>query len=83
MMNSQEFVSIVNELIEKNKDKGAYKIGSIPSGYSGGEPAILFDGEDTPSGKTYKRLGSYTPVAGDRVLLARVAGTYVILGSIK
>ncbi|AGE60793.1 hypothetical protein LEO2_30 [Bacillus phage Leo2] len=83
MMNSQDFVSIVNELIEKNQPKGAYKIGRIPDNYSSGEPAIIFDGESSPSGKTYKRLGSYNPVAGDRVLLARVANTYVVLGSIK
>lgn len=81
-MNSQDFVSIVNELIEKKQKKGAYKIGRIPDNYTSGEPSILFDGEQTPSGKTYKCLGSYHPIAGDRVLLARVSNTYVVLGGL-
>ncbi|AGE61021.1 hypothetical protein FINN_28 [Bacillus phage Finn] len=82
-MNSQEFVSIVNELIDKKQKKGAYKIGKIPDNHTSGDPKILFDGEQTPSGKTYKCLSSYHPIAGDRVLLARVSNTYVILGGLN
>ncbi|QKN88221.1 receptor-binding protein [Bacillus phage Novomoskovsk] len=81
-MNSQEFVSIVNELIDKKQKKGAYKIGKIPDNHTSGDPKILFDGEQTPSGKTYKCLSSYYPIAGDRVLLARVSNTYVVLGGL-
>ena len=29
-----------------------------------------------------RRLVSYTPTVGDRVLLARISGTYVILGRV-
>ncbi|AGY48193.1 hypothetical protein Riggi_31 [Bacillus phage Riggi] len=82
-MNSQEFVSIVNELIDKKQKKGAYKIGKIPDNHTSGDPQILFDGEQTPSGKTYKCLSSYYPIAGDRVLLARVSNTYVVLGGLN
>jgi len=43
---------------------------------------LQFDGETAPSAKKYKRLSSYTPAVGDRVLMAEIAGTYVILGKI-
>lgn len=44
---------------------------------------LRFDGESSASSKYYKRLGTYTPASGDRVLLARVSGTYVILGKVQ
>ena len=40
------------------------------------------DGENIASEKEYPRLASYKPVAGDRVILAKLAGTYVILGKV-
>lgn len=43
---------------------------------------VQFDGEATASPKTYKRLGSYSPVLGHRVLAARVGRSWVILGQI-
>lgn len=45
-------------------------------------PYIRFYGEGAASQKTYKYLQSYTPVIGDKVLVARVAQTYVILGKV-
>ena len=44
---------------------------------------VQFDGETSPSTKTYKRLASYSsPAVNDRVLLVRISGTYIILGKI-
>lgn len=43
---------------------------------------VRFWGENNASSKSYKRLSSYTPVVGDKVLLAQVGGTFVILGKI-
>lgn len=31
---------------------------------------------------SYKRLSSYAPAVGDRVLIARISGTYVVLGKV-
>ena len=44
--------------------------------------ALIFDGQTTATTKRYKRLASYTPAAGDRVLVAKISGSYVILGKI-
>lgn len=44
---------------------------------------LIFDGEETASQKQYAYLDSYTPAVGDRVLLASISGTYVILGKIN
>lgn len=43
---------------------------------------IKFDGEGIVSEQYYSRLGSYIPTNGDRVLLAQIAGTHVILGKV-
>ena len=57
-----------------------YKLGTVTS--TSGGVSVQFDGETTPSTKKYKRLSSYTPAVGDRVLMAEIAGTYVILGKV-
>lgn len=55
--------------------------GVIDSGYSSGDPQVYVNGATALSGP-YQHLASYTPTAGDSVLLAPVGalGTYVILG---
>jgi hypothetical protein len=55
----------------------------VASSYPGTQPKVTFDGESTLSGKTYKVLApGYWPTAGDRVVLAPVGTTYVIVGSV-
>lgn len=76
MMTAEEFV----KMLGKQDAVGAFRFGSISSIYATGDPAIQFDGETIESGKTYKCLDCYHPKAGDRVLLARVGGSYVVLG---
>ncbi len=44
---------------------------------------ILIDGESTPTTKKYKRLSSYSPVVNDRVLIAEIGGSYVVLGKVE
>jgi co-chaperonin GroES (HSP10) len=68
----QEFIGIM----QPGTSDSSFRMGTVVSG------KIQFDGEDEPSQKTYKRLASYTFTNGDRVLLAKVSGTYVILGKI-
>ena len=53
---------------------------TIDPDYTGGNPKVLFDGEETLSSKTYPFLSSYSPVAGDRVSMIKVSGSYLILG---
>lgn len=43
---------------------------------------VVFSGETTPTTKRYMRLGNYVPVVNDRVLMAWMNGTYVILGKV-
>ena len=55
---------------------------AVVSSVSSGRPMIRFFGENEASRKKYKYLQSYTPTAGDKVLLARVGNSYVILGKV-
>jgi len=65
-----------------NQSGVAFLIGTIPADYSAGRPTIIFDGESIASVRTYPYLSSYTPVAEDRVLIAVVGHSGVVLGKI-
>jgi hypothetical protein len=80
MITPEKFLQII-QIIKDNKEKSSFKLGKIDPDYTGGDPRIVFDGESSASAKAYKTV-SYAPVANDRVLLARVAGTYLVLGEI-
>ena len=43
---------------------------------------LLFDGETEPTTKKFKRLYSASLGANYRVLVAKVSGTYIILGRV-
>lgn len=77
-MNAEEFVSLIAKL---NKQDKAFSLGTI-GGVSGGKARVKFDGESTTSSKYYSCLSSYSPVVGDRVLIANIAGTHVVLGKV-
>lgn len=79
-MNAEEFVSLIAKL---NTQEKPFSLGTIDSNYSSGKPRIQFDGESSPSGKGYPYLSSYSPTGGDRVLIANIAGTHVVLGKIQ
>lgn len=74
----EEFLGIV----KGGGSKSSFRLGEIGSPYSSGRPTVIFDGETGASTKQYPYLSSYTPAANDRVLLVKVAGSYVILGKI-
>lgn len=44
--------------------------------------SVKFSGESKSSLKKYKCMASYTPEAGDYVILAYISGTYIILGKV-
>lgn len=77
-MRPQEFVNLVESLVDR-KIKKPYKLGRIDPSYSSGLPRILFDGETQVSTKRYSYASNYTPIANQRVLLASVGGTYIVL----
>ena len=43
---------------------------------------LIFDGETEATTKRYKRLYSYSGASNHRVLVAKISGTYIILGRI-
>ena len=59
------------------------RIGTIKSNTSGSGVTVQIDGESAATTKKYTHLSSYTPAVNDRVLIAEVGGSYVILGKIQ
>lgn len=76
-----EFVDWLKRLVRSLTEE-VYAIGTIDPNYTSGRPRVKFDGETTISTKQYPYLSSYTPKAGDRVLMIRTRYGYLILGKI-
>lgn len=74
-----EFIKLIKTLHETDPP---FKLGKIDPAYTSGRPKIVFDGESSASTKQYPYMASYAPVANDRVLLAMVSGSYVVIGKI-
>ena len=76
-------IPTAQDFLEMNRQKTekAFRLGRVDS-VTGGLPTIQFDGEETASGKLYAKLDGYSPTTGDRVLLAKVSGTYIVLGKV-
>ena len=77
-MDSLGFTSLIRDVVQEEKDRPPFAIGKLES-FDG---RVRFDGEQRATTKRYKMLDTYTPAIGQRVLLARVKGSYVILGGI-
>ena len=45
--------------------------------YTAAGAALVFDGQTTATTKRYKRLTSYTPAVGDRVLVAKLCNLVI------
>lgn len=75
--------ALIKKEIWKAVGPATIQQGFIDSAYTSGNPKVVFLGETTPGDKTYPYLAGYTPVANDRVLLARVGKTYIIIGKIS
>lgn len=63
------------------RDSGALRMAEVAA-LSGGRPIVKFYGETENSQKLYKYLSGYTPAVGDKVAMAKIGGTYVILGKV-
>lgn len=76
MLNDQEYKNFKSMLTSPE----GVRFGTVAVGYVGGTTPVpvLFDGESgTPD--SYKRCATYSPTAGDRVMLVRKGGTWVIV----
>lgn len=80
MIDTHEFVDLISQLNDSPK---SFLLGKIDSGYTTGKPKVVFDGETSPSTKTYTYLDSYSPKPNDRVVLAQIGNTPVILGAVQ
>lgn len=74
-----EFLSTLQD----RKQESPFRLGVVAELFPNSTAKIKFDGEETPSEKQYAYLASYMPALNDRVLLAKTAGTYVILGKVN
>lgn len=77
MITAEELIGMA-----KSKEQSPFKLGTVVELFEIGTAKIQFDGEEEPSEKEYSYLASYKPSIGDRVLLASVAGTYIIIDKI-
>ena len=68
--------------LKADEQQSIFKLGLVKELFSNGKAKVIFDGEDKASEKIYPALSSYAPAINDRVLLASISGTYVILGKI-
>lgn len=55
------------------------RFATIADGYVSGRPHLIFDGESVATVKAYPKLKSYTPVAGERVIVLH----NVVMGAIE
>lgn len=75
-----EFLDLIRKATDTDGD--VFALGTVDAGYTTGRPRVAFDGETVASVATRPYLASYTPAAGDRVLLARVGHGWVVLGRV-
>jgi len=81
-MDARKFLDTISTYMKPAGEvSDPFRFGSIDVSYTSGAARILFDGEATTSVKAYKFVSTYTPVAGQRVMLAAVSGSYVIVGA--
>lgn len=71
------------DIVKGEEKEEVFLLGTVDKDYKSGRPKIRFDGEDNLSEKSYPCISSYTPKPNDRVLMVKLKGTLVVLGSIK
>jgi hypothetical protein len=81
MITASQLRDIIRDIVRQER-RPMTKLGTIPASYTTGKPTVQFDGESSPSVKCYPYIESYTPSAGDRVLLIRVGNSWVIQGKV-
>lgn len=67
------------DAFKNEKQPRIVRFATIANGYTTGRPHLVFDGESVATVKAYPKLKSYTPVAGERVVV--IHG--VVMGAIE
>lgn len=73
---------MANALQNNNETSTSFKM-AVVSAVSGDGVSIIFNGEESQREKKYKRLASYNPTVGDKVLVAKLNKSYTILGKVE
>lgn len=70
------------EMAAGSADSGSFRLATVADYNSSTGSTLKFAGESSASAKRYKRISGVTFSTGDRVLVARISGTYVIIGRV-
>lgn len=76
-------IPTAQDLIEQPQKISIFKLGTVTELFANGTAMVRFDGEDAASAKQYAYLSNYKPTVNDRVMMAAVGGTYVVLGKLS
>lgn len=74
---AQNLLQVLNA--SSQEQASPFRLGTIPPGYTAGNPTIIFDGETSASQRTYTKNADLTLNAGDRVLIAMVGHGGVVV----
>lgn len=84
MKSTEQILGYIRSAVreETRKREPQTRLAVIDANYLSGRPRIRFEGEAASGQKHYPYLSSYTPAAGDRVVVARVGTSWVVMGKI-
>ena len=84
MLQPSEFYQLLEEFYaSKKRTEPLFRLGTVDLAYTSGLPKVKLDGDDTVTAKEYSHIRNYSPKAGDRVMLALVGNTYIIIGRLR
>lgn len=84
MLQPSEFYQLLEEFYaSKKRTEPLFRLGTVDLAYTSGLPKVKLDGDETVTVKEYSHIRNYSPTAGDRVMLALVGNTYIILGRLR
>lgn len=69
---------------EENNGKAEFYLATMSSGAMDEGISFTIDGQSSPTSKKYRILltGKEPPRTGDRILVMKISGTYIVLGKI-
>lgn len=75
-------IEISSEKAGKSASPSELLIASVGNYDSSWGATLILPGSTTPTTKRYKQISGLSISSGDRVLVAKISGTYVIIGRI-
>jgi len=63
-----------------NQQEETFRLATVTGLFENGSAKVTFYGEEAESGKEYSYLASYFPTVNDKVIMARVGNSWVIMG---